>query len=188
MTKKKIPTIRTEMDELTSLLKSDAWLATRALDPNDTRRPEKLPDNFFEVMEKIEPISKVANIKAKEISALLLESKYDLWKLNQYLAENQIDAFTLVRLDEIQKARKFSPRQRDLISPIRTSIRRLLKKNPAIKNNDLWEKISSKPPKGWCAYDSPSLGKYFECEDKLEKSMNYKTFANTVSKERRLLK
>ncbi len=45
--------------------------------------------------------------------------------------------------------------------PIRKRIAALLKKNPRLKNPELWETIKNAPPRGWQAFDN-RLGEYLE--------------------------
>jgi hypothetical protein len=66
-------------------------------------------------------------------------------------------------------------------SPIRKKIAGLLKKNPDMKNKELWEKITENPPRGWAYYDTRQ-GKYFE-GPKLEQ-MHQRRFFNVCSEER----
>ena len=66
-------------------------------------------------------------------------------------------------------------------SPIRKRIAVLLRKNPNLKNSELWKAIEQKPPKGWTAFDNPS-GKYLEGPE--NKNMSYRRFCNVCAEER----
>lgn len=73
--------------------------------------------------------------------------------------------------------------------PFRKRIDALLKKNPAMKNPELWAAIAKKPPQGWAAMDN-SMGKYFERQNpdgKME-YFDYTTFIKRASEARKLLK
>ena len=66
-------------------------------------------------------------------------------------------------------------------SPIRRKIAALLRKNPNLKNPELWKAVEEKPPKGWSAFDN-EVGKYLEGPH--NKNMNYQRFCNVCAEER----
>jgi hypothetical protein len=70
--------------------------------------------------------------------------------------------------------------------PIRKAIARLLKKNQAMKNLELWETLSDNPPRGW-QFNDNHVGKYIE-GPKGGDSMNYARFCNIASEEKRKLR
>lgn len=69
--------------------------------------------------------------------------------------------------------------------PIRAAIAKQLKKDPSLKNLQLFRITASKPPKGWTFYDN-SAGVYIEGPG--NKNMNYARFCNVCAEERGKLK
>lgn len=83
------------------------------------------------------------------------------------------------------KAAKFSQGKRGK-SPIRKEIERLLKKNPRMKNAEIWAAIKAKPPRGWTAMHSPKLGDYFASPSGgSEGDMGYRRFSNVCAEIRK---
>ena len=82
---------------------------------------------------------------------------------------------------------KFTGRKPGSFGPIRKRIAATLKKNPQMKNADLWERIKARPPRGWTAYENSRLGRYFEGPTP-EQVTSYSRFCNIASEERRALK
>ena len=70
--------------------------------------------------------------------------------------------------------------------PIRAAIARLLKKDPALKNQELWHAVKARPPKGWTACDNRQ-GEYFE-GPRAADNMGKPRFLNVCSEERKKLK
>ena len=68
------------------------------------------------------------------------------------------------------------------VGPIRKEIEDLLKKNPTMKNTELWAAIGAKPPRGWQFYDNRA-GKYIE-GPKSGDNMGYLRFCNVAWEER----
>lgn len=74
--------------------------------------------------------------------------------------------------------------------PFRKRIDALLKKNPAMKNPELWAEIAKKPPQGWVAMDNRA-GMYFERQNPADgrmESFDYTTFCKRASEARKSLK
>lgn len=65
--------------------------------------------------------------------------------------------------------------------PIRKAIRRLLAKDPTMKNPQLWSAIKANPPKGWEARDN-KVGRYLDGPKAA--NMNYQRFCNVAAEER----
>jgi hypothetical protein len=70
--------------------------------------------------------------------------------------------------------------------PIRKAIARLLKKNPLLKNVELWNMLASRPPRGWQFYDRPKIGRYIE-GPKGGDGMSYARMRTVAAEERRKL-
>ena len=70
--------------------------------------------------------------------------------------------------------------------PIRAAIARLLKKDPSLRNQELWEAVVASPPKGWAAYDNRQ-GQYFEGPSARD-NMGKPRFLNVCGQERKKLK
>lgn len=68
------------------------------------------------------------------------------------------------------------------VGPIRKAIAKMLKKNPKVKNAELWVTLSDSPPKGW-DFRANRIGKYIEGPH--GDGMNYQRFCNIASEERR---
>jgi hypothetical protein len=75
-------------------------------------------------------------------------------------------------------------RKAGTVGPIRMVIKKLLAKNPKMKNPELWRVIKEKPPRGWTAYENRQ-GKYLE-GPKTE-NMSYSRFCNVSGEERKKL-
>ncbi len=67
--------------------------------------------------------------------------------------------------------------------PIRKAIARLLKKNSALKNPQLWDAIKSRPPRGWSVFENRH-GKYIEGPTNDDR-MGQRRFFNICGEERR---
>lgn len=76
-------------------------------------------------------------------------------------------------------------RQPNSVGPIRKVIKRLLAKDPKLKNIEIWRAIENKPPAGWEVMDSWRFGKYLTGPENRE--MKYRRFQNVCSEERRNL-
>lgn len=89
-----------------------------------------------------------------------------------------------------KKGVKFSSgRDKDSVGKIRKLIRAELKKSPTMKNQELWDVISNKLPKGWKVFKTTS-GEYLEGPNYANgviQYTNYKSFSNSAAKERQLL-
>lgn len=66
--------------------------------------------------------------------------------------------------------------------PIRKAIAKLLAKNSALKNPQIWEVLKGKPPKGWNFFDN-NTGKYIEGPSMA--NMNYERFCTVCGEERK---
>lgn len=73
-------------------------------------------------------------------------------------------------------------RQPNSLGPIRKVIKRLLAKDPKLKNKELWRAIENKPPVGWEVMDNRTFGKYLTGPENQE--MKYPRFRNICSMER----
>ncbi|WP_430226823.1 hypothetical protein [Paraburkholderia tropica] len=78
-------------------------------------------------------------------------------------------------------------RKQGAVSPVRKAVRRELARDPKASTATLWQRISANPPKGWEFRDSARVGRYAE-GPRGGQNMNFRTFANAASAERKLLK
>lgn len=78
-------------------------------------------------------------------------------------------------------------RKQGAVGPVRKFIRAALKKNSEIKNEELWQAITKKPPNGWTPMESPRLGRYIEAPAK-GKNVEWKSFCTYAAEERKRLK
>jgi len=78
-------------------------------------------------------------------------------------------------------------RKKGTISPLRKAIKKALAANPDATNYELWNAVAHKPPRGYQAYDSPRLGRYFEGPTPRD-GMKFPRFRNVAAEERKLLK
>ncbi len=69
---------------------------------------------------------------------------------------------------------------------IRKAIAKLLTKNHALKNPELWEAVKRNPPRGWQVYENARLGKYLEGPNM--KCMGYPRFCTVCGEERKKVK
>lgn len=98
-----------------------------------------------------------------------------------------LDAYAGLALDDVATGRKFrAGRKPNTGSIIRKKIASLLKKNPAMKNPELWAAVAARPPRGWTAYDN-RVGKYLE-GTKADDSMGYARFCTVCGEERKKIK
>lgn len=70
----------------------------------------------------------------------------------------------------IEKARKFKPNGRGP-GPVRKAIERLLKKQPSMKNAELWQALKTRPPKGYTVCENRQ-GRYIEGPTPRDRSNN----------------
>jgi hypothetical protein len=70
--------------------------------------------------------------------------------------------------------------------PIRKAIARELKKNPALKNREIFSSLAATPPKGWTFFDNRA-GRYIEGPTKHD-DMGYPRFSEICLEERNKLK
>ena len=76
-------------------------------------------------------------------------------------------------------------RKSNSFGPIREAVRKLLKKNPKLTNDEIWETLKKHPPKGWEVMEN-RLGKYLSGPE--GKEVKYRSFQNVCSSERKTLK
>ncbi|WP_018229670.1 hypothetical protein [Methyloversatilis universalis] len=62
---------------------------------------------------------------------------------------------------EVILARKFKGRKKGSEGPVKTAVRKLLKKNPKMKNAKIWESLQNALPRGWLVCENRA-GKYIE--------------------------
>lgn len=97
-----------------------------------------------------------------------------------------VDAYAALDLDAAGMGEKFKQGRRPSTGgKIRAAVAKLLKKNPAMKNLELWQAIAAKPPKGWEFFDN-NLGRYAEGDGGA--NMGYPRFRNVAAEERQKLK
>ena len=71
--------------------------------------------------------------------------------------------------------------------PVKAFIRASLEKKPDAKNEELWDAIMARPPKGWKAMETIRLGRYLE-GPKPSDEVKWKSFCTYAWSERKRLK
>ena len=129
--------------------------------------------------------------KSQQSAAALLYACFEALDANlvsDHIQQCILDAYSGLELDAVATGKKFTQgRKQDTGSAIRKAIAKALKKNPALKNAELWNGLSLKPPKGWEFFDN-GLGKYTERLKAPIRGQSYARFCNVASEERKKLK
>lgn len=76
-------------------------------------------------------------------------------------------------------------RKAGTVSRLRLAVRRELQRAPKSTADEVWRRLTARPPRGLAFYDSPRLGRYIETEG--GKDTAYPRFQNIVSEERKAL-
>lgn len=121
-------------------------------------------------------------LRANEVTKPLFDSLQD--------AEERWAKIVLLRdlVPAARKGRKFPPgRKPGARGPVGKAIRAALQSDPTLTNADLWERIKARPPRGWRAFESTRLGKYFEGPTAAD-TTSYARFRNIAAEERKGLK
>ena len=84
-----------------------------------------------------------------------------------------------------EHGQKFTGKKPNSGGPIRKAIARLLAKNPALSNPELWAEIKDKPPRGFSVIDRGS--EKFIDGPTAQNGMEYRRFCNVCGEERRKL-
>lgn len=115
------------------------------------------------------------------------QSVYELAHLRYAISLGKLEGLRCLAGEQARHGQVFKDGGRKLGtgSPIRKEVARLLKKNPAMKNPELWEAVKAKPPKGWQAFEN-RVGKYIE-GPKMD-NMGYGRFCNVCGEERKKAK
>lgn len=88
---------------------------------------------------------------------------------------------------QVIHGKKFPGRKPGSIGTVRKFIRARLAKNHAATNEELWDAIKAKPPKGWTPMESPRFGRYIEAP-KADDEVKWKSFCSYAALERKRLK
>ena len=118
------------------------------------------------IIERIDDVARKAINRASEEASVFFIAKELLEKLKPLLDQGK--AF-------------ISGRKPGAVGPIHKAIRKLLAKNPQMKNPEIWEAIKEKPPKGWSVCEN-RLGKYIDGPS--GKNMKDRRFKNICAEER----
>lgn len=87
-----------------------------------------------------------------------------------------------------REGKKFrAGRKSGSIRPVRKFIRSRLKQNHSIKNQEIWDDIRSRPPKGWTPMQNARLGRYIEGPNPGD-NVGWPRFRNIAAQERKLLR
>lgn len=98
-----------------------------------------------------------------------------------------LDAYAMLDSTDADTGKKFTNgRKLGTVGPIRKKIAALLKKNPTIKNPEIWTKIEKALPRGWTAFDNRQ-GKYLEGPTAAD-NMGQRRFFNICAEERKQIK
>lgn len=102
--------------------------------------------------------------------------------------ENGLPQFTDDRIArQVTLGNKFTNgRKPGTGGPIRNAIAEILNENHDMKNPELWQEVTAKPPRGWIAYDNRQ-GKYFEGPT-VDDHMGQRRFFTVCGEERKKLK
>ncbi len=74
-----------------------------------------------------------------------------------------LEALTDVTVAAAQEGQKFKHgRKIGTLGPWRKRIAAMLKRDPALKNQALWEALKAAPPRGWTHIESSQFGERFE--------------------------
>ncbi|MBS0323745.1 MAG: hypothetical protein JSR19_07830 [Proteobacteria bacterium] len=188
MTLPPFPDIKEQSDyELGGLLLG-YFIAAQADDLGIPR--DQIPDEFAERVRAHVLTLETATAKNAAVEkALHKAAGGDFEAAGKLLREHMIAG--AVALKFVPIGVKFSQgRKPGTGGPIRKAIAKLLAKNPAMKNPDLWEAIKKKPPKRWSAEEHPYYG--FEPElrgpNRETDHMSYRRFCTVCGEERKKVK
>jgi len=107
-------------------------------------------------------------------------------ELRKTLAEHAEAVEAAARLRPMaEHGQKFQGGKPNSGGPIRKAIARLLAKNPALTNPELWAEIKRKPPRGFEVIDS-GRSKFIDGPPQ-SKGMEYRRFCNVCAEERKKL-
>ena len=165
-----------------------------------------LQDSLKPIIDGIEEAKRRANILSKKLES----PDEDVQTLNAFLKENPFDAMTLLAFCTAERkgAEGVERRYADIVDAlrpnaelgkkfkanagpkkkgaVRIAVEKLLKKQPSLKNAEIWEKLSEKPPRGWSFCDSSSQGKY--ADGPRGEEMGFPRFRNICADVRKDLK
>lgn len=127
-----------------------------------------------------------------EIPNRILDDIDELYVLKYAVNAGEQDGLSILldgkTADQIVTGKKFlSGRKSNSIGPVRKFIRNALKKNPEMKNADLWEAIKERPPRGWDVMENSRFYKYIEKPNSGD-NVGWKRFCNIAAEERNLQK
>lgn len=121
---------------------------------------------------------------SQKSAALLLGACVEALKkkaLPPHVQDWILDAYAGLDATAVNTGKRFiAGRKPNSGGPIRKIISRFLKKNPAMKNPELWAAVIAKPPRGWTAYDARKF-----LEGPGIKTMTQRRFFNICSEERK---
>lgn len=83
---------------------------------------------------------------------------------------------------DVLQGRKFKGRKKGSEGPVKTAVRKLLKKNPKMKNAKIWESLQNALPRGWLVCENRA-GKYIEGKT-ADQGCGYTRFLNICSEVR----
>ncbi len=121
---------------------------------------------------------------SQKSAALLLGACAEALKKNALLPHVQdwiLDAYAGLDATAVNTGKRFiAGRKPNSGGPIRKKISMMLKKNPTMKNPELWAAVIAKPPRGWTGYDARKC-----LEGPGIKAMTQGRFFNICSEERK---
>lgn len=133
--------------------------------------PWELPAKLNQLVLKLHRVMILGNLTEGELHNLLAD---------RAAAIEEADALRPIA-DHGEKFKK--GRKPGSGGPIRKAIARLLKKDPALKNPELWDAIKSRPPRGWFVFEN-SRGKHIGGPTN-DDGMEHRRFCNVCGEERR---
>lgn len=87
----------------------------------------------------------------------------------------------------VTHGKKFTGSKPDSIGPVRNFIRKALAKKPKATNEELWDAIKAKSPKGWTAMENVRYGRYID-PPAGRQEVKWKSFCSYAALERKRLR
>lgn len=119
--------------------------------------------------------SAVAAYRAKDYELAVARASALEWAC-RYYGQN------IAAAPDVRQGRAFKGRKKGSEGHVKKAVRKVLKKNPKMKNAQIWEALQDALPRGWLVCDNRA-GKYIEGKS-ADQGCNYRRFLNTCSEVR----
>lgn len=83
---------------------------------------------------------------------------------------------------DVRQGRRFKGKKKGSAGPVKTAVRKILKKNPRMKSSSIWDSLKDALPRGWLVCENRA-GKYIEGK-KAGQGCEYKRFQDICSEVR----